>query len=205
VVYYNGLTYWPLSFVDNRLGMSIIAYDDNRNIVDRFDRPGARYIFRIDVLPDTRELRFVGQGNIDGDSFVMGWDELTPSAGPQTSEQREYWEPSNHPTFPDNWGPKCVRGPGSGYPCDAYPILTYDGLYYWALTYVLQNEPQSNSLAIVGYGSSGDIHIRVDRKGTQVLAGIRVDAATRTAVFTGQDGNTVQAGWWELKPQPPIP
>jgi hypothetical protein len=51
-----------LSYVDNRLAMAILAYDNNRNLVGRWSRSGSRYVWRIDYDKETRQVSFIGQG-----------------------------------------------------------------------------------------------------------------------------------------------
>ena len=77
VLKWNGLTYWPLSFVDNRLSLAIVVYNDNDLIVHRWDRPGTRYIVDITVNSDQKTVTFIGQSNR---TVVMSWDELRSTA-----------------------------------------------------------------------------------------------------------------------------
>ncbi|KAF9064864.1 Alpha/Beta hydrolase protein [Rhodocollybia butyracea] len=53
-------TYWALSHIDNRYGMTIVAYDKQGRIAGRWEKAGARYIHSIKM--DRERVEFVGQG-----------------------------------------------------------------------------------------------------------------------------------------------
>ncbi|MCM3782535.1 hypothetical protein M3231_06090 [Neobacillus mesonae] len=69
----DGYTYWPLSFIDNRVGMAVVAFDLNGNLAKRWDKNGARYIVDITVNSLSNSMIFRGQANQE---FVMPWSEL---------------------------------------------------------------------------------------------------------------------------------
>ncbi|KAJ7875324.1 Alpha/Beta hydrolase protein [Mycena olivaceomarginata] len=66
-------TYWALSYIDNRYAMAILAYNDSGKIVGRWSKEGARYVHRIDLDAQTRNVSFIGQGNL---SVVFSLSEL---------------------------------------------------------------------------------------------------------------------------------
>lgn len=68
-----GLTYWAYSHNDNRLGMTIVAYDSAGIIVKQWERMGARYVWRIVVDATARTVTFWGQAS---NTILMTWDEL---------------------------------------------------------------------------------------------------------------------------------
>ncbi len=68
------IQYWPFSYIDNRVGMAIVAFDDKGNSVKRWDKEGARYVWKIEEDLNTNEVIFVGQME---KKFVMKWSELT--------------------------------------------------------------------------------------------------------------------------------
>ncbi len=70
---WDDLTYWALSFTDNRLSMAILAVDADGEILKRWDRNGARYLWKIVLDEDEETATFVGQGEL---SFTMDWKEL---------------------------------------------------------------------------------------------------------------------------------
>ncbi|KAF4570207.1 hypothetical protein EYR36_010014 [Pleurotus pulmonarius] len=55
--------YWALSHIDNRFGMTILAYDDQKDIVGRWARTGARYVHRIEYDEENQQVKFVGQAS----------------------------------------------------------------------------------------------------------------------------------------------
>lgn len=65
--------YWPFSYIDNSLAMAIIAYDKQGRLLKRWDRTGARYIWKIEEDPLTGNLAFVGQVR---QKIVMTWAEI---------------------------------------------------------------------------------------------------------------------------------
>ncbi|MFD2179639.1 hypothetical protein [Veronia pacifica] len=67
-------SYWAASYVDNREGMAILAYDKAGTLLKRWDKPGARYIWRIEENPDNNRVLFVGQNH---KKIVMNWAELS--------------------------------------------------------------------------------------------------------------------------------
>ena len=69
----NGYIYWAFSHNDNRMGMTVIAYDSHGNPVKRWEKAGARYLWQITVDPVGKTATFHGQAN---STFSMSWDEL---------------------------------------------------------------------------------------------------------------------------------
>lgn len=58
-----------LSHIDNRYGMTILAYDGQGRIVRQWERMGARYIVSIKLTRD--KVEFIGQGGL-GITFSLG-------------------------------------------------------------------------------------------------------------------------------------
>ncbi|KAI2462724.1 kinase-like domain-containing protein [Annulohypoxylon bovei var. microspora] len=54
-------TYWPLSYIDNRVSMAIVVIDSAGHIVKTLEAEGARYLKQIQVY--NLEVRFIGQEN----------------------------------------------------------------------------------------------------------------------------------------------
>jgi hypothetical protein len=73
VIKTDGYIYWPFSYIDNRYGMAIVAYDQAGRAVRRWDKMGARYIVKIDTDPVTNRLVLVGQSSR---CIVVDWNEL---------------------------------------------------------------------------------------------------------------------------------
>ncbi|MHC5739967.1 hypothetical protein [Nostoc sp.] len=68
------IQYWPFSYIDNRLGMAIVAFDDRGNVIKRWDKEGARYVWKIEEDLGTNDIVFIGQAE---QKIVMKWSELT--------------------------------------------------------------------------------------------------------------------------------
>lgn len=69
----NSCTYWPLSYADHRMGMAIVVYDSEGNLIKRWDKIGARYIVDIMANPTNQAMIFRGESN---QYFSMSWSEL---------------------------------------------------------------------------------------------------------------------------------
>ncbi len=82
VLLYNGFTYWPLSYEDNRVSFAIVITSGSTlSIVGQFEAPGSRYIDSIQVSSGTETVNFVGQ-SFDGAS--VSWSELAQAANAGT-------------------------------------------------------------------------------------------------------------------------
>ncbi|SDW71822.1 hypothetical protein [Paenibacillus sp. PDC88] len=69
----NSYTYWPLSYADHRIGMAIVVFDSEGNLIKRWDKIGARYIVDITANPTNHAMIFRGESN---HYFSMSWSEL---------------------------------------------------------------------------------------------------------------------------------
>ena len=74
IVNANGLNFWALSYIDNRVGMAIVAYDSSGNVVDLIEKTGARYIWDISLDATKETLSFHGQSN---NMINLKWNDLT--------------------------------------------------------------------------------------------------------------------------------
>ena len=63
------LPYLALSHIDNRYGMTILAYDGQGRVVRQWERRGARYVVSIKLTRD--KVEFIGQGGL-GITFSLG-------------------------------------------------------------------------------------------------------------------------------------
>lgn len=66
-------TYWAYSYMDNRMSLAVVAYNDTGAVVKQWELPGTRYIHSITVEPSAQTVTFWGQGNQKG---VMTWKQL---------------------------------------------------------------------------------------------------------------------------------
>jgi hypothetical protein len=79
VLKWGGYTYWAFSYMDNRVGMGIVAYDATGKVVAQWEKAGARYVYAITVDPIGRRVTFAGQSDA---KIAMAWTELFPPAAP---------------------------------------------------------------------------------------------------------------------------
>jgi hypothetical protein len=73
VIKWGGYTYWAYSHRDNRVAMTIVAYDAAGKVVRKWYKTGARYVGRIGVDTAAKTVTFWGQAD---KTIVMKWDEL---------------------------------------------------------------------------------------------------------------------------------
>lgn len=86
VLRWNSVTYWPLSHIDNRNAVTLVAYDRGGGIVNQLYLPGARYVWRITVEPEAETVTLWGQAN---NTVAVSWDALAGNAAP--SGRACYW------------------------------------------------------------------------------------------------------------------
>ncbi|RYP03327.1 hypothetical protein DL764_005223 [Monosporascus ibericus] len=78
ILLYNGHTFWPLSYVDNRWSFAIvITTGSTTNIINTFEAPGARYIESIQVYSGNQTVSFIGQS---ADAASVLWSRLRSEA-----------------------------------------------------------------------------------------------------------------------------
>ncbi|KAJ6524157.1 hypothetical protein B0H19DRAFT_1276611 [Mycena capillaripes] len=56
-------TYWPMSYIDNRVSLNLVGYDQNKNLVSQLEVPGTRYIFTLGYSPIKGAIQLIGQSN----------------------------------------------------------------------------------------------------------------------------------------------
>ena len=97
----DGFTFWAFSYKDNRSGLMIVKYDESGNIVEKWDKEGARYLYDISVNAEQKTVSFWGQAD---KSITVSWDELGISSG--TTIAPPVIEPVTPPTEPEPPTPK---------------------------------------------------------------------------------------------------
>ncbi len=83
VIKSGSLTCWAYSYKDNRSAFGVVAYDDAGNVIEQWEKSGARYLSRIELHPDTRTIDFVGQADRKA---TMNWDEMAAVQPPEVIE-----------------------------------------------------------------------------------------------------------------------
>lgn len=66
-------TYWALSFSDNRGSLAILAVNSEGEIINRWDRDGDRYLWKIELDEEAESATFIGQAARE---IVVPWDDL---------------------------------------------------------------------------------------------------------------------------------
>ncbi len=73
VVRWDGYDYWAMAYHDNRSSMAIHVFDATGRLLNVVERPGARYLYAIDVDQAAKTVTFHGQTDR---TIVMTWDAL---------------------------------------------------------------------------------------------------------------------------------
>jgi len=94
IIEWNGFTYWPYGYRDNRVGLMIVKYDDSGNVVDYWEKEGARYVDKSTVSETNKTVIFGGEYG----SIVMSWDELGITSSGGTTPPKP--EPETGPKIP---------------------------------------------------------------------------------------------------------
>ena len=76
VVQWGGYVYWAFSYIDNRSSMAIVAFDSTGKAVQRWNKTGARYVWKITVSTRAKNVVFYGQSN---SHITMTWSEMRSS------------------------------------------------------------------------------------------------------------------------------
>lgn len=73
VVKYRGLTYWPLSFKDNRYGIIVAGYGETGPRVKTVGAAGTRYVWNVTVDGTQKTVTFFGQAD---SKASLRWEQL---------------------------------------------------------------------------------------------------------------------------------
>jgi hypothetical protein len=184
-------TYWAYSYIDNRVGMAIVAYDKDNNLVQRWDKTGARYVWKIDVDKAAQTVTFWGQAN---QKIVTTWKELFPA--PVVKQVPS----SSHPAVPSGMKVTCLQGPDVLQSSTTCPVFSWGIYSYWAYSYI----DNRNGMGIVAYDDKGNMVYKWDKNGARYVYKITVDNTKQTVTFWGQSNNKIVVAWKELFPPPPL-
>lgn len=116
VVEANGYTYWALSYIDNRVGMAIVAYDEEGRVVDILEKTGARYVSQIKLDAANQTVAFIGQSDAN---ITLSWNDLVlPQSHSGNSSRFILWPTNrgNQAAWTDgqqSYEPTVVFGTGS--------------------------------------------------------------------------------------------
>ncbi len=71
IINWDGVTYVPYSYTDDRMATCIVAYDENNKVLGSINKNGVRYVNTIKVDHDIVTL--IGE---DSKSVTLSWKEL---------------------------------------------------------------------------------------------------------------------------------
>ncbi|MCP3097977.1 hypothetical protein LZ198_03700 [Myxococcus sp. K15C18031901] len=192
VLRYDGYSYWALSYVDNRVGMAIAAYDASGKLVAQWEKAGARYVYGITVDPANKRVTFAGQSDA---KIAVAWDDLVP---PPVVVQVP---PSPAPAVPAGMKVTCTQGPGTGAAAATCPVIQWKGYTFWAFSYM----DNRVGMAIVAYDAAGKVVATLEKPGARYVYAVTVNPADKTVTFAGQADAKISVKWSELLPTPPSP
>jgi hypothetical protein len=76
VLQWNGYTYWPMSYFDNRFAFALVAFDELGNQAARWELSGTRYVVDMTVDTTAGTLTIFGQLNFGVDSVVVNLSDI---------------------------------------------------------------------------------------------------------------------------------
>ncbi len=193
-------TYWAYSYRDNRYAMNIVAYDPRGRVVEQWEKPGARYVWAIDVNETAKTVTFKGQANR---TIELGLNELLPDKSQNSKPYEPYQSPvvehvpySSHPAFPSSLKESCSKGPNTLKPSSTCPVLKLGEYTYWAYSYI----DNRFAMNIVAYDSAGRVVQQWEKPGARYVWAIDVNETAKTVTFRGQANRTIEIGFKELLP-----
>jgi hypothetical protein len=71
-----GFTLWPMSYMDNRVSFGMVMYDLNWEVVTTVEKPGARYVYNIELSSDAGSQGIVIFWGQASQKVVMTLDEI---------------------------------------------------------------------------------------------------------------------------------
>ncbi|NTX04576.1 tectonin domain-containing protein [Myxococcus sp. CA040A] len=189
VLKYDGYTYWALSYGDNRIGMTIAAYDATGALAAKWEKPGARYVYGITVNPTNKTVTFAGQTDA---KITMTWDELVPPPVVVLVP------PVPAPAIPSGMKVTCTQGPGTGAAAATCPVIKWKGYTIWAFSYT----DNRVGMGIVAYDAAGKVVAQWEKPGARYVYGITVNTTDKTVTFAGQSDAKITMKWSDLLASP---
>jgi hypothetical protein len=141
VVHLGNITYWPLSYDDNRYSFAVVVTDsDDTTPLNTFEAPGARYIDYIVVNQSDKTVLFYGQGN---DAAVIAWDVLSAAATATNNfASGNSSNSSPDPSTPSSPNTGAIAGGAVG---GVVGLILVASLLWWLLRYCKErSEAQGN-------------------------------------------------------------
>ncbi|WIG95656.1 hypothetical protein KGD87_35150 [Myxococcus sp. SDU36] len=129
-----------------------------------------------------------------GGQAVCGCSLATPSGDVTIAPTVHFVDAATPLRVPIELKKTCVQGPDALYSSEMCPIVTANGLSFWALSY----RDNRLGMAIVAYDSSGNVVGLIEKAEARYVWDIAVDGTAHTLVFKGQGGNTITLKWTDL-------
>ncbi|KAJ7847567.1 hypothetical protein B0H14DRAFT_2769667, partial [Mycena olivaceomarginata] len=142
----------PFSWTDNRVGLAILAYDPNNNLVGRWDMTEARYLLSIVYNSAAGSVVFTGQV---GNTITIPIIQLLEPIVFMSTENA-----ATQPAAPSGLDYVTFFGDNT-----QYPVLIVGTYTYWPLSYVDNRE----SLNLVGYDQNKNLISQVELPGTRYI------------------------------------
>ncbi|MGL1901372.1 MAG: hypothetical protein OCC49_04490 [Fibrobacterales bacterium] len=189
VVKWNGISYWALSYFDNRSSLSIVGFDMNGTVLTQKEIIGTRYVWTAIINESDSTITFKGQGS---GMINIAWNQLG-SIDNVISPTISMVNGSSAPAIPAGSKITCFDGPNSftSSPC---PVVSYENSTYWAYSY-LDNR---SALNIVKYDINNIIIGQKEITGVRYIWEIEIDTITKQLTFKGQGGGTGKVLFSEL-------
>lgn len=73
VVVYQGITTWAFSYLDNRVSMALVSYDEHNKMVRNVNHDGTRYVWNMISSLYNKNVLIEGQSNAN---FTVNWSDL---------------------------------------------------------------------------------------------------------------------------------
>lgn len=149
--------------------MLIVAWDMQRNLVKRWEKSGARYLWRITFDSAAQRVTFSGQSS---QSVHATLDELV--VGPSVI----LLPPSSGPVLPYTLAYDAIVP-------SQFPVIKSGPYSFWPVSY----KDGRNSFCVVVVDRENVIQRLVDCPGGRVIQDVQVNNADRTIVLHGRDGS----------------
>ena len=190
VISWQGHTYWIYSFVDNRVSVAVVEYDENKMPVMQVVKQGTRYPWKVAVDVTAKSVTIWGQSN---GTATLTWNELLDPQSPVIMNVGS----TTAPARPGDLKVACMQNASSTTPSTTCPVPYWGGYRYWAYSYI----DNRNAMAIVAYDAAGGQIMRLDRPGARYVWNVAVSG--NVVSFYGQGTGIVTATLSDLRSNVP--
>lgn len=191
VILWGSYSYWPLSYIDNRVSMCLVAYDSAKNVVGQWEMPGARYVVRASVNSSDQSVTFVGQSSAE---VPITWATM------QIPPVVRLIPVSSAPPVPNGLKVICLKDPNSTEPSDTCPVILWGSYTYWPLSYI----DNRLSMCLVAYDAANKVVGQWEMPGARYVVSARVNDSNRTVTFRGQSSKEVDIPWNTMRVPPAV-